>query len=73
VASIRTSDSAAPSGRSTGTITPVEVSLWAQAIASAAASARGSGASPGSASIRIGASRKGAVVVDLANLPENSP
>ena len=36
-------------GGATGTITPVEVSLWAQAITSAAGSPAGSGASPGSA------------------------
>ena len=54
-------------------MTPVEVSLWAQAIASAAGSARGSGASPGSASTTIGSARKGAAAVALANFGENSP
>ena len=54
-------------------MTPVEVSLWAQAMASAAGSAAGAGASPGSASIRIGSARKGAPAVSLANFCENSP
>ena len=54
-------------------MTPVEVSLWAQAITSAAGSAVGSGASPGSASTTIGSWRNGAAAVDLANFEENSP
>ena len=47
-------------GARPSTITPVEVSLWAQAMTSAAGSAIGSGASPGSASTRIGSARNGA-------------
>ena len=54
-------------------MTPVEVSLCAQAMTSAAGSARGSGASPGSASITIGSARNGAAAVAFANLLENSP
>ena len=54
-------------------MTPVEVSLWAQAITSAAGSAVGAGASPGSASTRIGSARNGAAAVALANFRENSP
>ena len=59
VASIRTRASPASRGRSTPTMTPVEVSLWAHASASAAGLATGSGESPGSASTMIGSSRKG--------------
>ena len=56
VASISTSASAVPGGRTTGTITPVEVSLCAQRPHRrrprvAAPSSAGSGASPGSALI----------------------
>ena len=58
-----------------GTITPVEVSLCAQASTSAPAVARparptpaGSGASPGSAAITIGSSRNGAPVRDRREL-----
>jgi hypothetical protein len=47
VASMTTRPS--PCGRWTGTITPVEVSLWAQATMSQPGSWRGAGASPGSA------------------------
>jgi hypothetical protein len=54
-------------------MTPVEVSLWAQPIRSAAGSAVGAGASPGSASIRIGSPRNGATLAALANFCENSP
>ncbi len=70
---MRTSAPSAPGGRTTGTATPVEVSLWAQAMTSAAGSARGSGASPGSASTRIGSARNGAAAATLANFAENSP
>ena len=49
-------------------MTPVEVSLWAQASTSAAGSATGSGASPGSASITIGSARKGAAGGRLGEL-----
>ena len=60
----------------TGTITPVEVSLWAQAMAStgsAPSPSPGAGASPGSASTTIGLRRNGAAFAQAANLEENSP
>ena len=62
-----------PSGRRTGTIAPVEVSLCAQATASALGSLVGSGASPGSALTTIGSARNGAPFVTVANFWENSP
>ena len=54
------STSASPPGRSTPTITPVEVSLWAQATTSAPGSPAGAGAEPGSASMhhRVGQERR---------------
>jgi hypothetical protein len=76
VASISTSVSSVPAGRLTGTITPVDVSLWAQAITSTSSpptSDGGVAASPGSASITIGSRRNGAWRVQAANLAENSP
>jgi hypothetical protein len=73
VASTSTSASPASSGRRTPTITPVDVSLWAQAITSADGSPAGSGASPGSALRTTGSARNGARVVTVANLLENSP
>ncbi len=73
VASISTRASPASPGRTTGTITPVEVSLWAQASTSAAGSACGAGASPAGASITIGSARNGAPFVQAANFDENSP
>ena len=51
--------------RSTGTITPVEVSLCAQATTSADGSDVGAGASPASALTTIESCRKGASLVDL--------
>jgi hypothetical protein len=54
-------------------MTPVEVSLCAQATTSASGSEVGGGASPGSACATIGSSRKGAAFVTAANLLENSP
>ena len=62
----------------TGTITPVEVSLWAHVITSAGgwacvAAATGSGASPAGASTTIGSARNGAPFVQVANFEENSP
>ena len=54
-------------------MTPVEVSLCAQAIASTAGSPIGSGASPGSACRTIGSPRNGALRVTSANLRLNSP
>ena len=52
---------------------PVEVSLCAQATASALGSLVGSGASPGSALTTIGSARNGAPFVTVANFWENSP
>ena len=49
-------------------MTPVDVSFCGQASRSAAGSAAGVGASPGSASITIGSARKGAPPATLANL-----
>jgi hypothetical protein len=71
VASISTS--ASPAGRSTGNITPVDVSLCAQATTSHEASEVGAGASPGSAATTTGSARNGAAAVTLANFCENSP
>ena len=74
VASISTSwSSVAPAGRTTGTATPVEVSLWAQAYTSTSGLAAFSGASPGAEVMTTGSPRKGALPVTVANLPENSP
>ena len=71
---MRTSASSpALAGRTTGTMTPVEVSLCAQAIASTAGSPIGCGASPGSACRTIGSPRNGALRVTSANLRLNSP
>ena len=63
---------AAPAGRRTGIITPVEVSLWVSAYRSTAGSGRGCGWLPGGLEIRSGGSRCGAAAA-AANLPENSP
>ena len=63
----------APAGRTTGTITPVEVSLCAQARTSQLGSACGAGAEPGSALTITGSARNGAPFVDSANFAENSP
>ena len=74
VASITTSwPSIASAGRTTGTATPVEVSLWAQARTSQEGSACGSGAVPGSDLTTTLSARNGAPCVDSANLAENSP
>ena len=74
VASITTSwPSVASAGRCTGTATPVEVSLCAQASTSQLGSACGGGALPGAAEITTGSARKGAPRVLSANLAENSP
>ena len=67
---------ASESGRVTGSITPVLVSLCAQAMTSASRStapAPSAGAEPGSALRTIGSPRKGAFFVTVANLAENSP
>ena len=60
-------------GRRTGTATPVEVSLCAQAMASTEGSDCGSGALPASALMTIGSSMNGLAVVAEANFEENSP
>ncbi len=73
VASIRTSWASACAGLVTGTITPVEVSFWAQASTSTPGSEVGSGASPGSAATITGSARNGALRVQAANFEENSP
>ena len=73
VASTRTSAPSVPSGRATGAITPVEVSLCAHAYASMPASARAAGALPGSARSTEGSPRNGAPAVTSANFEENSP
>ena len=54
-------------------MTPVEVSLCAQATTSTPASNVGAGASPGSLLTTIGSCRNGALAATLANLLENSP
>jgi hypothetical protein len=54
-------------------MTPVDVSLWAQAMTSASGSAFGTGAVPGSALTTIGSSRNGAPAAAVANFCENSP
>ena len=65
--------SSASAGRTTGTDTPVEVSLCAQARMSHDGSAWGSGALPASAVTTTGSARNGAPFVDSANFAENSP
>ena len=62
---MRTRAPSEPSGRVTGTITPVDVSLWAHAMASTGSEpspSPGTGASPGSASTTIGLRRNGAAL-----------
>lgn len=73
VASMSTSASPEPSGRCTGTATPVEVSLWAHAMASTDGSACGAGAVPGSVLTTIGSSMNGFLVTHEANFELNSP
>ena len=68
-----TSASPRSAGRWTSTITPVEVSLCAQAMTSASGSAVGVGAVPGSELTMIGSWRNGAPAAALANFCENSP
>ncbi len=62
-----------PSGRCTGTATPVEVSLCAQAMTSTDGSDCGSGALPGSALTTIGSPTNGFLATAEANLALNSP
>ena len=68
-----TSASPEPSGRATGTATPVEVSLCAQAITSTDGSLCGSGALPGSALMMIGSPTNGFLATAEANFALNSP
>src|SRR3954447_4713793 len=65
--------SSAPSTRRTGAITPVEVSLCAQAYTSTPGSARGRGRVPVADSITVGSARNGALRAAVANFEENSP
>ena len=66
--------SASPSaGRCTGTATPVDVSLCAQATTSTDGSDCGSGALPGSALMTIGSPTNGLAATAEANLELNSP
>ena len=73
VASIAIRASPAPAGRCTGTATPVEVSLCAQAMRSTEGSLTGSGAPPGSALTTIGSPTNGFLATAEANLALNSP
>ena len=62
-----------PSGRCTGTATPVEVSLCAHAITSTDGSDCGFGALPGSALMTIGSPTNGFLATAEANFELNSP
>ena len=62
-----------PAGRRTGTATPVDVSLWAQAMTSTDGSDWGFGALPGSALMTIGSPTNGFLATAEANLALNSP
>ena len=73
VASMAISASPDPSGRTTGTATPVEVSLCAQPIRSTDGSDCGFGALPGSALTMIGSPTNGFFATQEANLLLNSP
>ena len=73
VASIAISASPEPSGRSTGTATPVEVSLCAQAIRSTDGSDTGLGALPASVLTTMGSPTNGFLATADANLALNSP
>ncbi|CKO60125.1 Uncharacterised protein [Mycobacterium tuberculosis] len=68
-----TKASSEPSGRRTATATPVEVSLWAQAITSTDGSVCGSGALPGSDVMMIGSPTNGFLETAEANFALNSP
>src|SRR6185369_894936 len=76
------STSASPWGRTTGTATPVEVSLWAQATTStdgsdsgpmSAIADGGLGALPASALMMIGSPTNGFLTTHEANFELNSP
>ena len=73
VASMTTSAPSDPAGRCTGTATPVEVSLCAQAMTSTDGSDCGFGALPGSALTMIGSPTNGFLATAEANLALNSP
>ena len=73
VASMTTSLPSESAGRRTGTATPVEVSLCAQAMTSTDGSDCGSGALPGSALTMIGSPTNGFLATAEANLALNSP
>lgn len=60
-------------GRCTGTATPVEVSLCAQAMTSTDGSDCGCGALPGSALTTIGSPTNGFLATAEANFALNSP
>ena len=62
-----------PSGRTTGTATPVDVSLCAHAIRSTDGSDCGFGALPGSALMTIGSPTNGFFATAEANFALNSP
>ena len=62
-----------PSGRTTATATPVEVSLWAQPMRSTDGSACGLGAPPGSALTTTGSPTNGFLATAEANFELNSP
>ena len=67
---MRISASPEPAGRFTGTATPVEVSLCAQAIASTDGSDVGWGALPASALMMIGSPTNGLAATAEANFAE---
>src|SRR6267154_175974 len=73
VASTATNASPDPSGRCTGTATPVEVSLCAQAMRSTDGSDCGFGALPGSALTMMGSPTNGFLATHEANFELNSP
>ena len=62
-----------PAGRTTGAMTPVEVSLCGHAYTSTPATASGSGRVPGSEVRMSDGARNGAWSVALANFEPNSP
>ena len=62
-----------PAGRCTGTATPVEVSLCAQAITSTDGSLCGSGALPASDLMTMGSPTNGFFATAEANFELNSP
>ena len=73
VASMTMSASPESSGRCTGTATPVDVSLCAQAMTSTDGSDCGLGALPGSALTMTGSPTNGFLATAEANFELNSP